>query len=58
MSYIPDDIKINSLSQDLVLSVLMNDNQGKYFTLYKQYIFSSFLNFEKKTNLKRRNITI
>lgn len=37
MSYIPDDIKINSLNRDFLLSVLMSGNQGKYFTLYKQY---------------------
>jgi hypothetical protein len=37
MSYIPDDIKINSLNKDFLLSVLMTGNQGKYFELYKQY---------------------
>ena len=36
-SYIPDDIKINSLNRDFLLSVLMTGNQGKYFDLYKQY---------------------
>ena len=35
MSYIPDDIKINSLNR--LLSVLMTGNQSKYFDLYKQY---------------------
>lgn len=34
MSYIPDDINLN---RDFFLSVLMSGNQGKYFTLYKQY---------------------
>ena len=37
MSYIPDDIKINSLNRDFLISVLMTGNQGKYFDLYKQY---------------------
>lgn len=37
MSYIPDDIKINSLNRDFLLSVLMTGNQGKYFEMYKQY---------------------
>ena len=37
MSYIPDDIKINSLNRDFLLLVLMTGNQGKYFDLYKQY---------------------
>ena len=37
MSYIPDDIKINSLNRDFLLSVLMTGNQSKYFDLYKQY---------------------
>ena len=37
LSYIPDDIKINSLNRDFLLSVLMTGNQGKYFELYKQY---------------------
>ena len=37
LSYIPDDIKINSLNRDFLLSILMTGNQGKYFELYKQY---------------------
>ena len=37
MSYIPDDININSLNRDFLLSVLMTRNQEKYFSLYKQY---------------------
>ena len=37
MSYIPDDININSLNRDFLLSVLMTGNQEKYFSLYKQY---------------------
>ena len=37
MSYTPDDIKINSLNRDFLLSVLMTGNQSKYFDLYKQY---------------------
>ena len=37
MSYIPDDIKINSLNRNFLLSVLMTGNQAKYFALYQQY---------------------
>ena len=37
MSYIQDDININSLNRDFFLSVLMTGNQEKYFSLYKQY---------------------
>ena len=37
MSYIPDDININSLTRDFLLSVLMTGSQDKYFSLYKQY---------------------
>ena len=37
MKYIPDDIKINSLNREFLLSVLMAGNQTKYFELYKQY---------------------
>ena len=37
MKYIPDDIKINSLNRDFLLSALMTENQTKYYTLYKQY---------------------
>ena len=39
MSYIPepDDININSLNRDFLLSILMTGNQSKYFSLYNQY---------------------
>ena len=37
MSYIPDEININPLNRDFLLSVLMTGNQEKYFSLYKQY---------------------
>lgn len=37
MSYVPDDININSLNRDFLLSVFMTGNQEKYFSLYKQY---------------------
>lgn len=37
MKYIPDDIKINSLNRDFLLSVLITGNQTKYYILYKQY---------------------
>ena len=37
MSYIHDDIKINSLNRDFLISVLMTGNRQKYFYLYKQY---------------------
>ena len=35
--YIQDDIKINSLSKNFLLSVLMSGNQIKYFSLFNQY---------------------
>ena len=37
MSYVPNDININSLNRDFLLSVFMTGNQEKYFSLYKQY---------------------
>ena len=37
MSYIPDDININSLNRDFLLSILMTGNQSKYFSLFNQY---------------------
>lgn len=37
MKYIPDDIKINSLNRDFLLSILMIGNQTKYYSLYKHY---------------------
>lgn len=32
-----DDININSLNRDFLLSILMTGNQSKYFSLYNQY---------------------